>query len=149
MRAVIQRVSKAQVSVDGKVTGEIGHGLAVLLAIHRDDTIKDAQWMVDKITHLRIFEDQQGLMNLSLVDTQGEVLIISQFTLYGDCRKGRRPSWNGAAPPDLARRLYNDVISLCRERGLSVQSGVFQAMMDVSLTNTGPVTMLLDSHKTF
>ncbi len=149
MRAVIQRVSRAQVSVDGKVTGEIGHGLAVLLAIHRDDTIKDAQWMVDKITHLRIFEDQQGLMNLSLVDTQGEVLIISQFTLYGDCRKGRRPSWNGAAPPDLARSLYNDVISLCRERGLSVQSGVFQAMMDVSLTNTGPVTMLLDSHKTF
>lgn len=149
MRAVIQRVSRAQVSVDGKVTGEIGHGLAVLLAIHRDDIIKDAQWMVDKITHLRIFDDQQGLMNLSLVDTQGEVLIISQFTLYGDCRKGRRPSWNGAAPPDLARRLYNDVINLCRERGLSVQSGVFQAMMDVSLTNTGPVTMLLDSHKTF
>ena len=149
MRAVIQRVSRAQVSVDGKVTGEIGHGLAVLLAIHREDTIKDAQWMVDKIIHLRIFEDQQGLMNLSLVDTQGEVLIISQFTLYGDCRKGRRPSWNGAAPPDLARSLYNDVINLCREHGLSVQSGVFQAMMDVSLTNTGPVTMLLDSHKTF
>ena len=149
MRAVIQRVSRAQVSVDDKIAGEIGHGLAVLLAIHREDTIKDAQWMVDKIIHLRIFEDQQGLMNLSLVDTQGEVLIISQFTLYGDCRKGRRPSWNGAAPPDLARSLYNDVINLCREHGLSVQSGVFQAMMDVSLTNTGPVTMLLDSHKTF
>ena len=129
--------------------GEIGHELAVLLAIHRDDTIKDAQWMVDKITHLRIFDDQQGLMNLSLADTQGELLIISQFTLYGDCRKGRRPSWNGAAPPEAANRLYNDVITLCRDRALPVQSGVFQAMMDVTLTNAGPVTMLLDSHKIF
>ena len=149
MRAVVQRVSRAQVTGAGDVAGHINTGLTVLLGIHRDDSTKDMEWMVEKIINLRIFEDQRGLMNLSLLDVGGELLVISQFTLYGDCRKGRRPSWNAAAPPDIASRLYDDFIVACTERGIPTQSGVFQAMMDVSLTNAGPVTMLLDSHKTF
>ncbi len=149
MRAVLQRVSQAKVEVDAAVTGAIGPGLVVFLAIHGDDTAKDLVWMADKILHLRIFEDDQGLMNHSLLDIRGELLIVSQFTLYGDCRKGRRPSWNAAAPPEKARQLYNDFIDECLRRGIPTQSGVFQAMMQVSLTNSGPVTILLDSHKTF
>lgn len=149
MRAVIQRVSQAKVEVDAEVTGAIAFGLVVFLGIHGDDTARDLVWMVDKIQHLRIFEDAQGLMNRSLLDVRGELLVVSQFTLYGDCRKGRRPSWTGAAPPEKARQLYDDFIAACLERGIPTQSGVFQAMMQVSLTNSGPVTILLDSHKTF
>lgn len=149
MRAVIQRVSVAQVAVDQQVVGVIGAGLVILLGIHRSDTDTDLIWMADKIGHLRIFDDANGVMNRSVVDVGGQVLVISQFTLYGDCRKGRRPSWNNAAPPEQALPLYNRFIVLCKERGLAVQTGVFQAEMRLSLTNSGPVTLLLDSHKTF
>ncbi len=149
MRAVVQRVSTARVEVDQQITGAVAEGLLVLLGVHRSDTEKDLTWMVDKVQHLRIFEDDQGLMNRSLTDVRGELLVVSQFTLYGDCRKGRRPSWNEAAPPELARSLYDQFIDCCRLRGIPVQAGVFQAMMQVSLTNSGPVTILLDSHKTF
>lgn len=149
MRAVVQRVSTARVEVDQQITGAVAEGLLVLLGVHRSDTEKDLIWMVDKVQHLRIFEDDQGLMNRSLTDIRGELLVVSQFTLYGDCRKGRRPSWNEAAPPELARSLYDQFIDCCRLRGIPVQAGVFQAMMQVSLTNSGPVTILLDSHKTF
>jgi D-tyrosyl-tRNA(Tyr) deacylase len=149
MRAVIQRVSRAQVEVDSTVTGAIATGLVVLLSIHRDDTEKDLLWMVEKIQHLRIFDDDQGFMNCSVLEIKGQLLIVSQFTLHGDCRKGRRPSWTAAAPPDLAHQLYDDFIATCRQRGIPTQAGVFQAMMEVSLTNSGPVTILLDSHKTF
>jgi D-tyrosyl-tRNA(Tyr) deacylase len=149
MRAVVQRVTQAQVEVDQQISGAIGEGLLILLGVHRHDTDKDLVWMVEKIHHLRIFEDDQGLMNRSLADTGGQLLVVSQFTLYGDCRKGRRPSWNEAAPPELARQLYDRFIACCRQRGIPTQAGVFQAMMQVSLTNSGPVTILLDSHKTF
>jgi D-tyrosyl-tRNA(Tyr) deacylase len=149
MRAVVQRISTARVEVDQQITGAVAEGLLVLLGVHRSDTEKDLTWMVDKVQHLRIFEDDQGLMNRSLTDVRGELLVVSQFTLYGDCRKGRRPSWNEAAPPELARSLYDQFIDCCRLRGIPVQAGVFQAMMQVSLTNSGPVTILLDSHKTF
>jgi D-aminoacyl-tRNA deacylase len=148
MRAVLQRVSRAQVEVEGRVMGAIAGGLVVLLAIHRDDTGSDLAWMVEKIVHLRIFEDEQGLMNRSLLDVHGELLIVSQFTLHGDCRKGRRPAWTAAAPPEMARNLYDEFILACRQRGIPTQTGVFQAMMDLTLTNSGPVTILLDSHKT-
>ena len=148
MRAVLQRVSRAQVEVEGRVTGAIAAGLVVLLGIHREDTERDLTWLVEKIVHLRIFDDEQGLMNRSLIDTHGELLIVSQFTLHGDCRKGRRPAWTSAAPLELARRLYDDFITACRQRGIPTQTGVFQAMMDLTLTNAGPVTILLDSHKT-
>lgn len=149
MRAVVQRVSQARVEVDGQIAGAIGPGLAVLVGIHRSDTEKDLAWMVDKILHLRIFDDEQGVMNRSLADVGGELLVVSQFTLHGDCRKGRRPSWNGAAPPELARPLYDRFLALCRARTVAVQEGVFQADMALTLTNSGPVTILLDSHKTF
>lgn len=149
MRSVVQRVSQAQVVVGHQVTGAIAEGLVVLLGIHRTDTEQDLAWMVDKIVHLRIFDDERGVMNRSLADIRGELLIVSQFTLHGDCRKGRRPSWNEAAPPEQARLLYDRFVDLCRQRGIPVQSGVFQAMMHVTLTNSGPVTILLDSHKTF
>ncbi|MBM9615036.1 D-tyrosyl-tRNA(Tyr) deacylase [Desulfobulbus rhabdoformis] len=149
MRAVVQRVSAAKVEVDGVVTGAIHQGLLVLLGVHRNDTEKDMVWMADKIQHLRIFEDDQERMNLSLDDIGGELLVVSQFTLCGDCRKGRRPSWNDAASPDRAKDLYDRFIELCRQRKIPTEAGVFQAMMDVSLTNDGPVTILLDSHKKF
>jgi D-tyrosyl-tRNA(Tyr) deacylase len=148
MRAVLQRVSRAQVEVEGRVMGAIGGGLVVLVGIHREDTERDLAWMVEKIVHLRIFDDEQGLMNRSLLDVRGELLIVSQFTLHGDCRKGRRPAWTAAAPPEVARQLYDDFVTACRQRGIPTQTGVFQAMMDVTLTNSGPVTILLDSHKT-
>ena len=149
MRAVIQRVSSAQVEVEGTVTGAIAAGLVVLLGIHRNDTETDLLWLVDKLHHLRIFDDDQGQMNLSLTNVRGELLIVSQFTLYGDCRKGRRPSWNNAAPPEQARLLYERFIEACQQHGTPTQAGKFQALMQVSLTNQGPVTILLDSHKTF
>jgi len=149
MRAVVQRVSRARVEVDDQVTGAIGHGLVVLLGIHRTDTEKDLAWMVEKIQHLRIFDDTAGVMNRSLAETHGELLVVSQFTLHGDCRKGRRPSWNEAAPPEQAKVLYDQFLDLCRQRAIPVQAGVFQAEMQLSLTNSGPVTILLDSHKNF
>ena len=148
MRTVLQRVSRARVEIKGQVVAAINSGLLVLLGIHRDDTERDLAWMVEKIVHLRIFEDEQGLMNRSLLDVHGSLLIVSQFTLQGDCRKGRRPAWTTAAPPAMAKQLYDDFITACRARDIPTQSGVFQAMMDVSLTNCGPVTILLDSHKT-
>jgi D-aminoacyl-tRNA deacylase len=149
MRAVIQRVSQATVEVEEQVVGAIDHGLMILLGIHRTDTEKDIAWMIEKIQHLRIFDDEQGVMNRSVDDIGGALLVVSQFTLHGDCRKGRRPSWNEAAPPELARPLYDRFIETCRQRSIPVQAGVFQADMQVSLTNSGPVTILLDSHKLF
>ncbi|NLX19101.1 MAG: D-tyrosyl-tRNA(Tyr) deacylase [Desulfobulbus sp.] len=149
MRAVIQRVSRAEVWVEQQATGAIGTGLVALIGIHRSDTEKDLLWMADKIQHLRIFDDVNGVMNRSLADISGELLVVSQFTLHGDCRKGRRPSWHGAAPPEQARHLYERFLALCKERNLAIQSGTFQADMHLSLTNSGPVTILLDSHKIF
>lgn len=145
----MQRVARAAVEVEGQVVGAIGHGMLILLGIHRSDTEKDVGWMIEKIQHLRIFDDEHGVMNRSLIETGGALLVVSQFTLHGDCRKGRRPSWNGAAPPELARPLYDRFVEVCRQRSLPVQAGVFQAEMQVSLTNSGPVTILLDSHKLF
>lgn len=149
MRAVIQRVSRASVTVDGETTGEIGAGLLVLLGIHRDDGTKEIQWMVDEIINLRIFEDEKGKMNYSLLDTGGAMLIVSQFTLYGDCRKGRRPGYSTAAPPESAKNLYQQFIDSIKQKNISTSNGRFQAHMDVELVNDGPVTLLLDSSKLF
>ena len=149
MRAVIQRVTSARVTVDGRETGAIGPGLLVLLGVHSDDQHRDVSRLAEKIVNLRIFEDNEGKMNLSLLDTDGAMLIVSQFTLLGDCRKGRRPSWSSAAPPETANRLYLDFIAAVNDFGITTESGEFQAMMEVSLVNSGPVTMLLDSHKQF
>ena len=149
MRAVVQRVTRASVTIDGKIVGEIGNGLVVLLGIARDDTREDADYLVPKIAALRIFDDAEGKMNMSLKDIDGGLLIVSQFTLYGDVRRGRRPSFDGAAPPAEADRLYQFFCKLLREKGLHVETGVFQAMMDVELVNQGPVTILLDSRKLF
>jgi len=149
MRAVIQRVASARVTVDGRETGAIGPGLLVLLGVSSDDEQRDVSWLAEKTANLRIFEDGAGKMNLSLLDSGGAMLIVSQFTLLGDCRKGRRPSWSQAAPPETANRLYQDFITAVNKLGVSTESGEFQAMMEVSLVNSGPVTMLLDSHKNF
>ncbi len=149
MRAVIQRVTSARGTVDGRETGAIGPGLLVLLGVHSDDQHRDVSRLAEKIVNLRIFEDNEGKMNLSLLDTDGAMLIVSQFTLLGDCRKGRRPSWSSAAPPETANRLYLDFIAAVNDFGITTESGEFQAMMEVSLVNSGPVTMLLDSHKQF
>lgn len=149
MRAVIQLVSKAAVVVNQKTVGSIGTGLLVFLGVGRDDTEKDASYLAEKICNLRIFQDKQGLMNLSLFEIAGEMLVVSQFTLYGDCRKGRRPSFSSASAPDHARRLYDFFMEEVNKMGISTASGEFQAMMEVSLTNNGPVTLLLDSRKTF
>ncbi|MCI5136909.1 MAG: D-tyrosyl-tRNA(Tyr) deacylase [Candidatus Electrothrix sp. AR1] len=149
MRAVIQRVTSAKVTVDDRQTGAIGEGLLVLLGVHKDDEQKDITWLADKIINLRIFEDEDGKMNHSLVDTGGSMLIVSQFTLLADCRKGRRPSWSEAAPPDKARQLYEEFIQAIADSGITTATGEFQAMMEVSLVNSGPVTILLDSHKKF
>jgi len=146
MRAVIQRVTHAEVRTAGRVSGAIGPGLLVLLGAHRDDTGRDVQWMADKLVHLRIFDDHRGRMDRSLLDTGGEMLIVSQFTLLGDCRKGRRPSWSSAAPPETARSLYLQLIEVVGRYGVRTATGEFQAVMDVSLVNNGPVTILLDSH---
>ena len=149
MRMVVQRVSRASVRVDGELAGSIGAGLAILLGITKDDTMADAEYLVDKVLGLRIFSDCEGKMNRSLAEAGGSVLVVSQFTLYGDVRKGRRPSFERAASPDLARDLYEKFVELLRGRGLHVQTGVFQATMQVEFVNEGPVTILVDSEKLF
>ncbi len=145
MRAVIQRVKKSAVSVDGEIVGEIGRGLLVLLGVAGEDQKKDVEYLADKITNLRIFEDDQGKMNRSLLETGGEVLVVSQFTLLADCRKGRRPSFIDAAGPERANELYEAFVYLVREKGVPVKTGRFRAMMDVSLINDGPVTLIVES----
>lgn len=149
MRAVVQRVKNGCVSVDGKMRGAIGPGLVVLIGISREDEESDVDYIAHKIIGLRIFEDDKGRMNLSVSDTGGEILLISQFTLYGDCRRGRRPSFTGAAEPAKAQRLYEFLVKRFREKGLPVATGVFQANMLVEIKNYGPVTLLLDSKKEF
>jgi D-tyrosyl-tRNA(Tyr) deacylase len=147
MRAVIQRVSRASVRINENTTGQIGHGLVVLLGIRTEDTTRDLQWLADKIVHLRIFDDDQGKMNRSLADIDGEMLIVSQFTIYGDCRKGRRPGYSNAAPPEIAEPLYQQFIEAVASQQISVATGTFRAAMEVELVNDGPVTLLLDSEK--
>ena len=149
MKAVLQRVSRASVTVAGEVVGEIGRGILVLLGVEPDDTDDDARQLADKTIALRIFDDADGKMNLSLEEIRGSLLVVSQFTLLGDCRKGRRPSFIGAAPPELAEKLYNTFISTAGSRGVPVATGRFRAMMDVELVNDGPVTLLLGSRKRF
>lgn len=149
MRAVVQRVSRAKVTVGGSVTGEIGLGLLVLLGFGHDDTDGDATYVADKLFGLRIFEDQDGKMNRSVADVGGSMLAVSQFTLYGDVRKGKRPSFDAAAPPEPARRLYDFFVERIRATGLRCETGRFQEMMQVELVNEGPVTILLDSKKQF
>jgi len=145
----VQRVSSARVRVDGQVAGAIDRGLLVLVGVTNDDGPADVQYIADKVRDLRVFEDPEGKMNLALPDVGGGVLVVSQFTLYGDCRKGRRPSWDAAAPAPLARALYDAVVRALRESGLAVETGVFQARMAVELVNDGPVTLLLDSRRGF
>jgi D-tyrosyl-tRNA(Tyr) deacylase len=145
MRALIQRVTQARVEVDGNTVGEIGAGLLVLLGIEQSDSTVDADYLVRKMIDLRIFDDHDGKMNLSLRETGGGLLIVSQFTLYGDCRKGRRPSFDRAARPETAKILYEYFVTQARSTGLMVRTGVFQAAMLVSLTNDGPVTLLCES----
>ncbi len=149
MRAVVQRVSRASVLVDGRITGEIGAGLAVLIAVGRDDSAATAAAMADKIVQLRIFNDENGKMNRSLVDVQGSVLAVSQFTLYGDARGQRRPSFLQAAGAEQGKALYEEFVQALRTLGVNVETGVFQAHMSLELVNDGPVTILLDSDKTF
>jgi D-tyrosyl-tRNA(Tyr) deacylase len=145
MRAVVQRVKKSAVTVDQEPVAAIGPGLLVLLGVHRGDTKQDAEYLANKIVHLRIFEDPDGKFNLSLPQVGGQVMVVSQFTLYGDCRKGRRPSFVEAAPPETARGLYVHFVDTLRRMGLAVETGEFQALMDVSLVNSGPVTLILES----
>lgn len=147
MRVVVQRSKQAKVTVDGQVVGEIDRGLVLLVGIRHEDTEADIQWMADKLVHLRIFEDSDGKMNHSLMDVQGQILSISQFTLYGDCRKGRRPNFMAAARPEQAEKLYESFNARLREHGVEVATGKFGAMMDVSLTNWGPVTLVIDSEE--
>jgi D-tyrosyl-tRNA(Tyr) deacylase len=149
MRAVVQRVKRASVTVDGEIIGKIDKGFLVLLGVSGDDTETDAGYCAEKILNLRVFEDGDGKMNLSLLDIGGELLVVSQFTLYGDTRRGRRPSFSSAAPPDQANRLYEYFVSECRRQIVRVETGRFQAMMDVELINEGPVTILIDSQKAF
>lgn len=149
MRAVVQRVTEARVEVDGTVVGSIGRGFLVLLGVARGDTAADAAYLAEKTAGLRVFEDAAGKMNLALDEVGGAVLAVSQFTLLGDCRKGRRPGFTDAAPPELADRLYNDYVAALRAAGLTVATGVFRAEMRVHLANDGPVTLLLDSRKAF
>ena len=149
MRAVVQRVSRAQVRVGDEIAGDIGPGLLVLLGVGDDDTFADADYLADKITGLRIFEDAHGKMNLGLAEAGGSVLAVSQFTLYGDVRRGKRPSFDAAAPPEKARTLYEYFVERIRAAGLRCETGRFQEMMEVELINDGPVTILLDSAKTF
>jgi D-tyrosyl-tRNA(Tyr) deacylase len=149
MRIVVQRVSRGKVTVEGKVTGEIGRGFVLLIGVTHDDTMQDVEYLVDKVINLRVFEDEAGKMNLSLLDIGGALLSVSQFTLYGDCRKGRRPNFMDAAKPDVAYELYEAFNARARSFGVQVETGVFGAMMDVELVNDGPVTLLLDSKRTF
>ncbi|MDQ1390706.1 MAG: D-aminoacyl-tRNA deacylase [Acidobacteriaceae bacterium] len=149
MRAVVQRVSRANVTVKGEITGQIGLGLLVLLAVGRDDTEADAIYVAEKVTGLRVFEDDQEKMNRSVQGAGGSVLAVSQFTLYGDVRRGKRPSFDAAAPPEKARQLYEFFVERIRASGLRCETGCFQEMMQVELMNDGPVTILLDSGKAF
>jgi D-tyrosyl-tRNA(Tyr) deacylase len=149
MRAVVQRVTRAKVTVDGEIVGEIGNGLVVLLGIARDDTKLDAAYLAEKITALRIFDDEAGKMNVSVKDINGGLLIVSQFTLYGDVRRGLRPSWIDAAAPEVAEPLYEFLVRQMRAFISNVATGSFRAMMQVELVNDGPVTILLDSKKLF
>jgi len=149
MRAVVQRVSRAKVTVEGQITGEIGAGLMILLGVGKEDTEAVAAAMAEKLANLRIFEDAAGKMNLSLLDTKGSALVVSQFTLYGDARGQRRPSFITAAPPELAKKLYEHFCAALQRFGITVATGIFQAMMSVELVNEGPVTILVDSDKTF
>lgn len=145
MRVVVQRSKQAQVTVEGKSVGAIEHGLVLLVGVTHDDTEQDARYMAEKIAGLRIFEDETGKMNLSVVETGGQILSVSQFTLYGDCRKGRRPNFMAAARPEQAQPLYDRFNELLREQGLKVETGMFGAMMDVALVNDGPVTLIVES----
>ena len=149
MRAIVQRVKNAQVSVDGNIVGQIGAGLLVYLGVGKDDNETDAVFIADKIANLRIFADSNEKMNLSVKDTAGQVLVVSNFTLFGDCRKGRRPGFDLAAEPDCANRLYEKVVELVKAEGLEVQKGVFAAYMDVTASNDGPSNFLLDSKRQF
>ena len=149
MRAVVQRVSHAQVTVNDEVTGKIGRGLVVLLAVAHTDTESDADYLADKVAGLRIFEDEAGKINLAAADVNASLLVISQFTLYGDVRRGKRPSFDGAAPPQVARELYEYFVDKIRAAGLRCETGRFQEMMQVELVNEGPVTILIDSRKNF
>jgi D-aminoacyl-tRNA deacylase len=149
MRAVVQRVSEASVRVEGATVGRIGAGLLVLLGVGRGDAAKDAEQLADRVLNLRIFADEAGQMNRSVIDVRGELLVVSQFTLYGDVRRGRRPSFDAAATPAAARELYETFVRELRAAGLPVSTGEFQAMMQVELANDGPVTILVDSRRTF
>lgn len=149
MRAVVQRVKKASVKVENEVIGEIGEGLLILLGVEDEDKDEDIKYLAEKVSNLRIFEDSEGKMNLSLVDVKGEMLVVSQFTLYGDCRKGRRPNFMMAAKPDYANEMYIKFVEECRKYIDKVETGQFQAEMDVELINSGPVTLLIDSKKNF
>ena len=149
MRAVVQRVQKASVQIDGQEVGRIGHGILVLLGVGREDGLEDAAYLSEKVIHLRIFADEDGKMNRSLLDVGGGLLAVSQFTLWGDCRKGRRPSFVAAAEPSMAEKLYNAFIQHARDLGVTVATGRFQEMMQIFLVNDGPVTLLLDSRKSF
>lgn len=149
MRAVVQRVSRAKVTVEGKITGEIGAGLMILLGVGKEDTSAVAAAMAEKLANLRIFEDAAGKMNLSLLEVKGSALVVSQFTLYGDARGQRRPSFITAGPPELAKKLYEEFCEALSKLGVTVGRGIFQAMMSVELVNEGPVTILVDSEKTF
>ncbi|WP_326909552.1 D-aminoacyl-tRNA deacylase [Sedimentibacter sp. MB31-C6] len=149
MRSVVQRVKSAKVSVDSKIIGSINHGIMLLLGIENNDDLKDVEYMCDKITNLRIFEDENGKMNKSLIDVKGSILIVSQFTLLGDARKGRRPSFINAAQPELAIPLYENFIQNFKNNGIKTETGEFGADMQVELINDGPVTILLDSKKLF
>jgi D-aminoacyl-tRNA deacylase len=145
MRACIQRVSEARVTVDGAVAGQIARGLLVLLGVGPQDGAAELEWLAEKLANLRIFNDAEGKMNRSLLDVGGAMLVVSQFTLYGDCRKGRRPSFTDAAPPELAERLYDEFVSRVRSLGVEAATGVFRAHMDVALVNDGPVTLWIDT----
>jgi len=147
MRALLQRVTQASVVVEGSVVGEIGAGLLILLGVAKPDTAADSALLVEKILNLRIFPDAGGKMNRSLLDTEGSLLVVSQFTLYSDCRKGRRPGFDAAAPADHARALYQSFVEIARRSGLRVQTGVFQAHMEVALINDGPVTLMLETNE--
>jgi len=149
MRAVIQRVSRARVIIEGREHSSIGPGILALIGVEKEDTDEDAQMLARRIVELRIFEDDAGKMNRSITETGGHILAVSQFTLLGDCRRGRRPSFDPAAPPDVARMLYERFVAEVQTLGVPVATGVFQAMMDVELTNQGPVTFILDSRKRF
>ena len=149
MRAVVQRVKSASVTVDGELVSEIGAGVLIFLGVARDDTATELEYIANKVANLRIFEDEDGKMNRSLLETGGAALVVSQFTLYGDCRKGRRPSFINAARPEVANALYEQFISALEQQNIPTQGGAFQAMMDVRLINDGPVTILLDSDKQF